>query len=158
MDKVLVLMRGIPGSGKSTLAQKLAEDNNGVIFSTDNFFMVDGEYKFDRKYIGDAHTWNRLNVFHAMRANQVRSFYHYIIIDNTNTQYWEMELYIKMAFEFGYDVAIEEPDNPDKFDVELCSQRNKHGVSKEVIQKMKDRWETTSSIYDKIVGLYNQSN
>lgn len=148
MNKVVVLMRGLPGSFKSTTTKRLAEDNNGIIFSTDNFFMVDGEYKFDGKYIGDAHTWNKLEFLMA-----IRSEFPYIIIDNTNTQYWEMEPYIKTAFEFGYDVAIEEPDNPDKFDVELCSQRNTHGVPQEVIQKMKDRWETTSSIYDKIKGL-----
>ena len=43
-------MRGLPGSGKSTKAKKIAGDV-GVIFSTDDFFMVDGQYKFDPKMI-----------------------------------------------------------------------------------------------------------
>ena len=34
-------MRGLPGSGKSTLAKKVA-DKYGIIFSTDDFFMVNG--------------------------------------------------------------------------------------------------------------------
>lgn len=37
----LILMRGLPGSGKSTKAKKLA-DNIGIIFSTDDFFMIKG--------------------------------------------------------------------------------------------------------------------
>jgi NEDD4-binding protein 2 len=37
----LILMRGLPGSGKSTLAKKLAGEN-GVIYSTDDFFMKNG--------------------------------------------------------------------------------------------------------------------
>jgi NEDD4-binding protein 2 len=148
MNNVVVIVRGLPGSGKSTLASSLAKNNDGFIFSTDNFFMVNGKYEFDGKYIGDAHTWNKLNTLKALRSG-----YPYIIVDNTNTQYWEMEPYIKMAFDFGYDVSIVEPNNQDRFNVGLCAARNIHGVSREVIQKMNDRWETTKSIYDKIEQL-----
>ena len=34
-------MRGLPGSGKSTKAKKIAAET-GIIYSTDDFFMVDG--------------------------------------------------------------------------------------------------------------------
>lgn len=44
-------MRGVPGSGKSTKAKKLA-GSNGVIYSTDDFFMKNGEYIYDVKFIG----------------------------------------------------------------------------------------------------------
>ena len=44
-------MRGLPGSGKSTKARKIA-GQFGVVYSTDDFFMVNGEYKFDPKMIG----------------------------------------------------------------------------------------------------------
>jgi adenylate kinase family enzyme len=40
-EKKLFLMRGLPGSGKSTLAKNLA-GANGVVYSTDDFFMVKG--------------------------------------------------------------------------------------------------------------------
>ena len=53
-EKKLVLMRGLPGSGKSTLAKKIA-GNQGVIYSTDDFFIVKGEYKYDPKMIGQYH-------------------------------------------------------------------------------------------------------
>ena len=40
-ERRIVIMRGLPGSGKSTRAKKIA-DNYGIIFSTDDFFMVKG--------------------------------------------------------------------------------------------------------------------
>jgi adenylate kinase family enzyme len=50
-------MRGVPGSGKSTKAKQLA-GTNGVVYSTDDFFIVKGEYKYDPKLIGDNHEKN----------------------------------------------------------------------------------------------------
>ena len=44
-------MRGLPGSGKSTLARKIA-DKTGLVYSTDDFFMINGEYVFEPKMIG----------------------------------------------------------------------------------------------------------
>ena len=43
-------MRGLPGSGKSTKAKKIAGEH-GVIYSTDDFFMVNGVYVYDAKMI-----------------------------------------------------------------------------------------------------------
>ena len=50
-------MRGIPGSGKSTTAKKIAGET-GKIHSTDNYFMVDGEYRFDPKKLKENHEAN----------------------------------------------------------------------------------------------------
>jgi adenylate kinase family enzyme len=47
-------MRGLPGSGKSTKARKIAGEV-GVIYSTDDFFMIDGKYIYNPKLIGDYH-------------------------------------------------------------------------------------------------------
>ena len=51
---MLVLMRGLPGSGKSTKANKIAGEK-GIVYSTDDFFMVDGKYVYDVKMIGEYH-------------------------------------------------------------------------------------------------------
>ena len=40
----LYLLRGVPGAGKSTLAKQLGCTH----FETDTYFMVDGEYKFEK--------------------------------------------------------------------------------------------------------------
>lgn len=56
-EKKLFLMRGMPGSGKSTLAKKLA-GQGGVVYSTDDFFMKNGQYVYDAKMIGEYHNKN----------------------------------------------------------------------------------------------------
>ena len=53
MDKKLVILVGLPGSGKSTKAKELA-GTEGIILSTDEFFMKDGEYQFDFTKCSDA--------------------------------------------------------------------------------------------------------
>lgn len=145
MVKKLVLMKGLPGSGKSTLAKKLAEENNGVIYSTDNYFMVAGQYKFNGSLLGQAHDWNRISVLQALIHGK-----NYVIVDNTNCSYFEIEPYVKMALQYNYEIEIVEPDNPDRFDVDLCTSRNTHGVPREAIERMLGRWESTKSFYDKI--------
>ena len=47
-EQRLVLVRGLPGSCKTTLAEMLDWYEDAIMFSTDDLFMVDGEYKFDR--------------------------------------------------------------------------------------------------------------
>jgi predicted kinase len=148
MNKVLVLMHGLPGGGKSTTAKRLAEDNNGIIFSTDNFWMIGDEYEFDFKYLSEAHKWNQLNVLKSLRSSCP-----YIIVDNTNLTWSECEKYVKMAFDFDYEVAIVEPDTPWKYNVEECFLRGTHAVPKETLEKMLDRMECTESIYYKIEKL-----
>ena len=63
--KKLFLVRGISGSGKTTFAKELG----GVHFETDNYFMVDGEYKFDGTKLKEAHQWCQNEVNNAMILN-----------------------------------------------------------------------------------------
>ena len=44
MKKEIILLRGVSATGKSTLAKQLV--GNGVILSTDDYFMKDGMYDF----------------------------------------------------------------------------------------------------------------
>ena len=50
-QKKLIIMRGLPGSGKSTKDKQLGE--GGTILSTDDFWYVDGEYKYDKETQGN---------------------------------------------------------------------------------------------------------
>lgn len=80
--KTLILMRGLPGSGKSTKAKILAGPQ-GLIFSTDDFFMVNGHYVYDPKMIGDYHKKNLERTVKAMLEEKPL-----IVIDNTNIKLW----------------------------------------------------------------------
>ncbi|XP_046384863.1 uncharacterized protein LOC124155181 isoform X2 [Ischnura elegans] len=100
---VLILLRGLPGSGKSTLSKQLLSipgGKSGFTCSADDFFLVphggkgQKEYRFDPLKLEDAHKHCRIQVLRAM-AHGVTP----IIVDNTNTQAWEMLPYVEMALE-----------------------------------------------------------
>ncbi|NWX33091.1 N4BP2 protein, partial [Notiomystis cincta] len=150
IGQVLVLLRGVPGSGKSYLARNLLEDNpGGIILSTDDYFYKDGQYHYDPDCLGEAHDWNRKRAKEAfeMRISP-------IIIDNTNIQAWEMKPYVTLAQQFKYKVMFREPDTWWKFKPKELERRNIHGVSKEKIKRMLERYEhclTVRSILDSSV-------
>jgi NEDD4-binding protein 2 len=136
----LVLMRGVSGSGKSTLAEKIcSEQDFAVIVSTDDFFMVEGQYRFDPKRLGEYHAANvkRTEDFMVERCAC-------IIVDNTNTQAWEMKPYVELAVKHGYAVEIHMPE-PVSFE-ELMQRQAKRADSNkalpaEVVKRMLDRFE-----------------
>ena len=81
-------MRGLPGSGKSTKAKKIAGEH-GVIYSTDDFFIVNGVYVYDAKMIVQYHDRNYKRTLEALKEGKPL-----IIIDNTNIKLWEMKKYV----------------------------------------------------------------
>ncbi|XP_072319867.1 NEDD4-binding protein 2 isoform X2 [Eucyclogobius newberryi] len=141
----LVLLRGPPGSGKSTLARALLEHNpGGLILSTDDYFLVNGEYCFDPALLGEAHTWN-----HSRARQAFEGGINPIIIDNTNMCGWEMRPYVIQALKHSYKVLFKEPDTWWKNKPRELERRTKHCVPLEKIQRMLcgyERFVTVSSI------------
>ncbi len=125
MSKQLFLLRGLPGSGKSTLAESIG----GLHFEADQFFMVDGEYRFDSTKLRDAHNWCRHSVMDVMKEGHPK-----VIVSNTFTQEWEMEPYYLLAEELGYQVFSIIVEN-------RHGGKNLHGVPQESLDKMKNRFE-----------------
>ncbi|XP_075418882.1 NEDD4-binding protein 2-like 1 [Tenrec ecaudatus] len=136
--KHLYLLRGLPGSGKTTLARQLQRDApRAQVFSTDDFFLgEDGTYEFNADLLEEAHRWNQKRARKAMRSGVSP-----IIIDNTNLLAWEMQPYAAMALENNYEVIFREPATRWKFNVPELARRNVHGVPREKIQRMKERYE-----------------
>lgn len=81
MKKTVYILRGVSGSGKSTLAQELVKNRLGVICCADDYFMVDGEYKFDSQKLKYAHEHSRNTFDDALSDNTVDV----IVVANTNT-------------------------------------------------------------------------
>jgi predicted kinase len=128
--KTLYIVRGLPGSGKSTFAKTLG----GTHFETDNFFMVDGEYKFDGSKIKEAHNWCQNSVNSAMILNNTAGLNETIVVSNTSTQEWEMKPYYEMAETYGYRV----------FSIIVENRHggiNQHNVPEEVLNSMRNRFE-----------------
>uniref|UniRef100_A0A4X2LWH1 NEDD4 binding protein 2 like 2 n=1 Tax=Vombatus ursinus TaxID=29139 RepID=A0A4X2LWH1_VOMUR len=142
LKRLLILLRGLPGSGKTTLSRVLLGQNRGgIVFSTDDYFRHRNGYTYNVRQLGDAHDWNQSRAKKAI--DQGRSP---VIIDNTNTQAWEMKPYVEMAIGKGYRVEFHEPETWWKFDPDELEKRNKHGVSREKIAQMLDHYEYKMSI------------
>ena len=123
--KELFLLRGLPGSGKSTLAKSLG----GEQVEADQYFMVNGEYKFDPTKIRTAHEWCKNQVSDWMFLEIKK-----IVVSNTFTQEWEMEEYYKMASQYGYRVYSIIVEN-------RHGGVNEHDVPEEKLKQMKNRFE-----------------
>lgn len=140
-DKKLYIMRGISGSGKSTLARSLA--GRGQIFSTDDFFMKNGRYQFDRNKLGLYHSLNQKRAIDAMTRGVSP-----IVIDNTHTEAWEAKIYVMAGLKHGYDIEVVEPNTSWKFDAEELAKKNSHGVPLDAIKRMLDRWQPDITVDD----------
>ncbi|XP_028260788.1 NEDD4-binding protein 2 isoform X2 [Parambassis ranga] len=140
--KLLVLLRGAPGSGKSTMARALLEHNpGGVILSTDDYFIRNGQYLFDPTVLGEAHEWNHKRAKEAFERGT-----NPIIIDNTNMQGWEMKPYVAQALKHGYKVLFREPDTWWKNKARELGRRSTHNIPVEKIRRMLDGYERFVSV------------
>jgi len=145
MANTCIILRGLSGTGKSELAENLRDTLHptwkraGAIFSTDDLFMVDGEYQFDPTKLGEYHAKNLENATDFMRRHHTAEKA-ICIIDNTNTQHWEYEKYVEAAKANDFIVQVISIAWKQE-DIPLYAERNSHGVPEEAIQRMADRWE-----------------
>jgi len=123
--KQLILLRGLPGSGKSTFANLLG----GIHVEADQYFMQDGEYKFDASKLKQAHNWCKLRVEHSMEDGADK-----ITVSNTFTQEWEMDAYFELAEKYGYQTSCLIVEN-------RHGGVNEHGVPTDKLEQMKNRFE-----------------
>lgn len=131
--KTAIINRGVVGSGKSSFAKILKEsaENMGLtctVHNTDEYFMVDGVYRFNVQNLGIYHR-NNLNAF----IDSMKDGTNIVICDNTNTTAKEYEKYVNEAKNAGYYV-IAVVFIPDQLEVH-CS-RNTHNVPEEVVGNM----------------------
>lgn len=126
MPNKLILIRGLPGSGKSTQAKKLLK-RGWKHYEADSFHINDeGVYDFQIFRAADAHAWCLDMATTAIEEGKT------VIVSNTFTTIKELQPYLYMAKDYGVPV-----------EVLVCTGKYKsiHGVPKDVIAKMKDRWQ-----------------
>lgn len=134
MSNILAIVRGISGSGKSTYAKSLGGFYTHL--ENDQFFMVNGEYKFDVNLLQYAHKWCLMNTIKGLLSGNV-------VVSNTFTRVWEMEKYFEISSILNIKILVREMKT---------EYTNTHGVPPKVIQSMKDRWE---EIPEDIIKKYN---
>jgi predicted kinase len=139
----LTLIRGVSGSGKTTLAKKIQKETKAATVSADDFFeLADGTYAFNFRLLKAAHA-------HCLGE----AFYYLIrgvdvVVHNTLTQKWEIFPYIELAHAAGIEWEILEPKTKWRYDAAILAEKNVHGLTAPMIQKMLDRWDSTKDILD----------
>ena len=141
--KQVFILRGLPGSGKSHYAQSLCDEMvNGdeaqyVVCSTDDYFMADGEYRFDKSKLSEYHNLNLARFIRALSQHIPL-----VILDNTNIRKWEFVAYAEAAHALGYQVKeVVVGEIKDKAMQHLYYQRNIHKVPLKTINKMAYQFE-----------------
>ena len=104
----------------------------------DDFFTNNrtGQYVFQPNQLSTAHEWCQNGARRALRRRETP-----VIVDNTNTEAWEMLPYVRMAVEHDYWVEIAEPTTPWRHDTKLLAKKSVHGVPEVNIWRMKDRFQ-----------------
>jgi predicted kinase len=129
--KKCIIMRGLPGSGKTLHVRQNCR--NATIFSTDDYFIVDGAYRFDQTKLAEYHNKNLRRFIGYLDQNDYGS----VVIDNTNVRLFELAPYYRIAEVFGWDVEIVWI----QADIEKCVARNTHGVPEATIRTMANSFE-----------------
>ena len=136
--KRLIIFRGPSGSGKSTAAKAWCQKNVGLHFEADEFFMQNGTYAFDASKLGQAHADCQRRLRKAMENDTYP-----LVVSNTSMTRWELNPYLAMAREFGYEVTIYKIKGP--WDAKLYASRNAHGVTVEIVQKQINKYQPLES-------------
>ena len=130
--KNLILVRGISGSGKSTFAEEFLYPIS-LIISTDDFFMINGEYQFDPNLLAENHVKCLKSVESEMESPQ-QDICPNIVVHNTFTQAWEMEPYKELANKYGYNfytIIVENRHGSDSV----------HDVPEHILLRQRERFE-----------------
>ncbi len=129
----LILLRGLPGSGKSLLATIILQNPSGYepeVLSADDFFTDDkGNYNFEPEKIKEAHNYCQFRCSERMRQQKMR-----IVVANTFTQEWEMDVYFDMAKRYNYRVHTVIVEN-------RHGGENVHNVPEDKLKQMRDRFQ-----------------
>lgn len=108
---------------------------NGIIHSTDSYFYdSNGDYQFDPSLLSENHQRN-YNDFQKSLGR-----FNVVICDNTNTQEWEYEGYVRSAEAAGYQVVYVVL-KPLLRDAQVYADRNTHGVPLDAIHRQIARFE-----------------
>lgn len=114
------IYRGLPGSGKDYHIAKTFANVEHIVCSADDYYMVNGEYRYDANMIGKAQTACMQKYMLALTGGRVS----YVVISNTNLLAWNISPYIAVAEAMGIEADITQIEAP----VDVCIARNVHGV------------------------------
>lgn len=142
----VIILRGLPGCGKTTWHTQ--HHPGAWACSADDFFVVDGVYRYDRSKIAEAHS-ACLRRFVAGLARKEPI----VIVDNVHVRTWEYAHYVDVASLAGYSAEIRawSPPPSTREGEEVLrnfAQRNIHGVPLGAIAAMRYAWQFGTPFID----------
>ena len=152
--KTVIINRAVPGSGKTSISRCVinALRSSGLSVacqSTDDFFMIDGRYCFDKNKLFEYHTLN-LNNF----ISDLKSGVDIVICDNTNILPWEAKPYTDSARKYNYQIVFMN-FTPRELYKHVAAQQitpekpDAHCVPEDVLIKFIDDFNNYNSLLDK---------
>jgi predicted kinase len=138
----LILVRGVSGAGKTTFAEMITDWvgwENCYCLSADDFFEDEkGNYSWDLNKLAESHSWCQGYAKKVM--GQVTGF-RTLVVHNTFTTEKEMEPYIDMAKQFGWEVTTIIIEN-------RHGGISVHDVPEEAIKRQTERFEIKLTSYE----------
>jgi len=134
--QTVLVVRGLPGSGKSHWVEAQDFPQGWTYCSADKFYMVDGQYRYNKSRQGEAHAFCLEEFLIAIEKESPC-----IVVDNTCSREWEYKNYLRIARMHGYTVQIIEITCQHRTMAKVFASRNSHGVPEDVVVGMFERWE-----------------
>lgn len=122
----LVLIRGLPGSGKSTLVTDYLSKGYRH-FEADQFFVINGEYLFNREKLAEAHAWCLQQAREALDAGE------FVCIANVFATMDDIKPFTHLGVEWQVVEAA-------------YAGRSIHKVSATTLRLVKSKWVPTSEL------------
>ena len=136
----VVILRGLPGSGKSFLchycSEQLDDPSKVAICGADEYFMEGDSYKFKPDLLPKAHSYCLSQFINALSSKK-----EVVVVDNTNSQLWEYQIYVYICEILGIKYQILEVPCPNSTIAEMYRSRNVHNIDPPAMTKILDRWE-----------------
>ena len=139
----LIIMQGHSSSGKSSFARQFAKDTD-VIISTDDYFMKDGIYKFDKEYLEEYHQKTFEDCIKLMKEHsgdyEKENSGFSIWLDNTNTKPEHVKPYLEQAKKYGFQITYVRMTSS-IFDERFAKTFWTFGADEEVMEQQKKNLE-----------------
>lgn len=130
----MIIIRGASGSGKTTYSEKFVDDGY-VRVESDDFFMVDGIYKWDQNKLTEVFRKQFIKVTRYLFSGQD------VVVPGCFTKLKDMSEYIYFCEYYGIDYEI----------YEMKTQyQNIHGVTDDNVETMRNRFQP----YDGAIHVY----
>ena len=134
MKTTIWLLRAAQGAGKSFTANKLLQLPDSIVCCADDYFMVDGKYKFDGSKLKYAHQECQRKFIAALDFGKEN-----IIVSNCNAKERDYNFYIEAAKQYGAILISLVVEN-------RHGGKNVHGCDESIVNRVRESIKNSLSL------------